>query len=257
MADAKKHADIIEENFRQQAEAYLSSGVHAKGEDLALLAEIISRHPGASLLDLGCGGGHVAYAAAPLTREVTAYDLNERMLEVVARTARERGFDNIRTQKGTAEFLPFADAVFDIVASRYSAHHWHDVGKAVRETARVLKPGGLFALIDVASPGLPVAGVFLQAVELLRDTSHVRDYSPSEWLAFLEDAGLDLQEARTVKLRLEFASWVERMRTPEPLALAIRELQARAAEEVRRRFAIEADGSFTVDVLVLQAGKLA
>ena len=42
-----------------------------------------------------------------------------------------------RQQQGYAETLPFADASFDVVISRYSAHHWHDVGQALREVKRV------------------------------------------------------------------------------------------------------------------------
>ncbi|WP_435889727.1 class I SAM-dependent methyltransferase [Escherichia coli] len=45
-------------------------------------------------------------------------------------------------RQGYAESLPFADNAFDIVISRYSAHHWHDVGAALREVNRILKPGG-------------------------------------------------------------------------------------------------------------------
>ncbi|WP_016683933.1 class I SAM-dependent methyltransferase, partial [Yersinia pestis] len=63
---------------------------------------------------------------------------------------------NIEIQQGLAESLPFADQSFDIVISRYSAHHWHDVGKALREVKRVLRPGGKVIFMDVVSPGHPV-----------------------------------------------------------------------------------------------------
>jgi ubiquinone/menaquinone biosynthesis C-methylase UbiE len=46
---------------------------------------------------------------------------------------------------------------FDVVISRYSAHHWHDVGQALREVKRVLKPGGIFIIMDVMSPGIRCA----------------------------------------------------------------------------------------------------
>ena len=55
------------------------------------------------------------------------------------------------------------------------------------------------------------------------------------------------------RLRLEFGSWVERMRTPQPLRTAIRDLQQAMGAEVREYFEIEADGSFSTDVLVLWA----
>ena len=75
------------------------------------------------------------------------------MLDVVAQSAAERGMANIRTEQGKAESLPFADGEFDFVFSRYSTHHWRDVGLALREVRRVLKPGGVAIFVDVAAPG--------------------------------------------------------------------------------------------------------
>ncbi|STT50462.1 SAM-dependent methyltransferase [Klebsiella pneumoniae] len=165
---------------------------------------------------MGCGAGHASFTAAGQVAEVTAYDLSSQMLEVVAAAAKEKGFSNIVTQQGYAETLPFADASFDVVISRYSAHHWHDVGQALREVKRVLKPGGVIIVMDVMSPGHPVRDVWLQTVEALRDTSHVRNYSSGEWLTLATEAGLVVNQLLTDRLPLEFSSWVARMRTPEP-----------------------------------------
>ncbi|MGO0765593.1 class I SAM-dependent methyltransferase, partial [Citrobacter freundii] len=88
-------------------------------------------------------------------KQVMAYDLSSQMLEVVAKAAKDRGLDNIATRQGYAESLPFEDNVFDVVISRYSTHHWHDVGRALREVNRVLKPGGVLIVMDVMSPGHP------------------------------------------------------------------------------------------------------
>ncbi|MFP3499002.1 ribonuclease E/G, partial [Pseudomonas sp. SIMBA_059] len=52
---------------------------------------------------------------------------------------------------------------------------YEDLGLALREVRRVLKPGGVAAFIDVMSPGSPLLDTYLQTVEVLRDTSHVRD----------------------------------------------------------------------------------
>jgi SAM-dependent methyltransferase len=72
-----------------------------------------------------------------------------------------------------AEVLPFADSHFDCVISRYSAHHWHDVPAALREVRRVLKPDGLALLIDTAGGETPLLDTHLQAIEILRDPSHI------------------------------------------------------------------------------------
>ena len=162
------------------------------------------------MLDMGCGAGHASFAAAGQVAQVTAYDLSSQMLEVVAQAARDKGFANIATQQGYAESLPFADASFDVAISRYSAHHWHDVGQALREVKRVLKPGGVMIIMDVMSPGHPIRDVWLQTVEALRDTSHVRNFSSGEWLTMASEAGLLINHLLTDRLPLEFSSWVAR-----------------------------------------------
>jgi ubiquinone/menaquinone biosynthesis C-methylase UbiE len=249
----ESHQAIVSAQFGAQARSYLTSAVHAQGEDLEQLASIASQHPGARALDLGCGGGHVAFRLAPLVGQVVAYDLSEPMLAVVKEEAAQRGLGNLVTRQGAAENLPFPDASFDLVASRYSAHHWSDLAAGLAEARRVLKPGGLAVFMDVVSPGMPLLDTWLQALELLRDPSHVRNYSIEEWQQAAKAAGFRPGMASRFRLRLEFSSWIRRINTPEIHAQAIRSLQARAGEEVAGHFAIEPDGSFTLDTMLLRA----
>ena len=169
----QSHHDHVEKQFSSQACEYLTSTVHASGRDLQRLAVRLADYPGASVLDMGCGAGHASFVAAQNVSTVVAYDLSAHMLDVVAQAAEARQLKNITTRQGYAESLPFADNAFDIVISRYSAHHWHDVGAALREVNRILKPGGRLIVMDVMSPGHPVRDIWLQTVEALRDTSHL------------------------------------------------------------------------------------
>lgn len=251
----KTHEALVGTQFGVQASAYLTSPVHSQGADLAALAALVAGKTQARVLDLGCGGGHVSFAVAPQVREVVAYDLSAEMLAVVAKAARERGLGNLATQQGVAETLPFEAARFDYVFSRWSAHHWRDLEAGLREAARVLKPGGTAVFIDTVTHADALLDTFLQAIELLRDPSHVRDYSQAEWVAGLGRAGLIVGETRQHRIRLDLASWLERMRTPAVQGDAIRALEAAMSDGVRRHFAIEADGSFSIDVLTLTASK--
>ncbi|CAI2798386.1 MULTISPECIES: class I SAM-dependent methyltransferase [Pseudomonas] len=250
---ATVHTQVVQKQFGEQASAYLSSAVHAQGTEFALLQAELVGQGAARLLDLGCGAGHVSFNMAPLVKEVVAYDLSQQMLDVVATAAVDRGFENIRTVQGAAERLPFADGEFDFVFSRYSAHHWSDLRLALREVRRVLKPGGVVAFVDVLSPGSPLLDTYLQTAEVLRDTSHVRDYSAAEWMQQLSETGLHVRNSSRQRLRLEYTSWVERMRTPEVLRAAILELQQAMGQEVRDYYEIQADGTFSTDVLVVFA----
>lgn len=246
-------AETVERQFGPQAEMYLQSAVHAQGEDLGYFSAMLAEDgAGTRVLDMGCGGGHMSFAAAPFVREVVAYDLSPEMLAVVAHAAGDRGFGNLLTEQGEAEALPFEDESFDWVVSRFSAHHWAGWRAGLREAHRVMRPGGRGVFIDVVSPGAPVLDTYLQTVEVLRDTSHVRDYSPGEWEVALAESGFMTQATRRHRLRMEFASWTQRMRTPEVMVGAIRALQMAVAEPVRQHFAIEADGSFMIDVATFE-----
>lgn len=255
MSSDRSHEGVVGGQFGSRADAYLKSSVHASGEDLKALVALVEARPGGSVLDLGCGGGHVTFNAAPHASAVTAYDLSSEMLGVVAKAAEARGLANVVTRQGFAERLPFEDASFDVVLSRFSSHHWQDLEMAMREAARVLKPGGIFAVADSISPGRPLLDTFYQTIEMLRDCSHVRNYSRAEWETVMARAGLVTQATRQFRLRLDFTSWVERMRTPQIQVEAIRALQKTVSEVATGYFETEPDGSFTFDIGFFQASK--
>ena len=204
-------------------------------------------------LDLGAGGGHVAYVMARHARRVVAADLSREMLAAVAATARAKGLSNIETVEAPAERLPFEDSTFDFVASRFSAHHWRDFGAGLREARRALKRSGRAVFIDAYSPGPPLFDTHLQAIELLRDHSHVRNYTCAQWIEALGRSGFAIEACRTWKLRMDFPVWTARMRTPEENVRAIRSLQIAASSETKAHFAIEPDGSFLLDVMMIEA----
>jgi SAM-dependent methyltransferase len=245
--------DFVAGHYAPRAMAYVASAVHSGGADLDQIEAFVRGCAEARVLDLGCGGGHVSYRVAPHVREVIACDLTPDMLDQVKRTASERGLNNIIAQQGAAERLPFADGAFDIVLSRFSAHHWHNMEAGLREARRVLKNAGRAVFADVAAPAHPLLDTHLQTLELLRDPSHVRDYNAGEWTAALGRAGFSATGLTARKLRMEFAVWTERTKTPEPYQTAIRMLQAQASAAARDHFAIGADGSFDLDTLTIEA----
>lgn len=255
-----KQSALAEQQFGSTAAAYLTSVVHAQGGDLEDLKKIVAGAASdgvvPTVLDLGCGGGHVSFAVAPLAASVIACDLSAQMLDVVVAAAAQRKLTNIQTERAAAEKLPFADASFDVVITRFSAHHWSDVPAGLREMRRVLRQHGVMIVIDIIAPENPLHDTTLQAVELLRDASHVRDYRASEWAAMLDAAGFEHQQKNSWKLKMVFDEWIARMRTPTEREAAIRSLLKTAPEETREYFLVEEDDSFSIDATLFEVRKV-
>ena len=220
----------IQSQFGNVAENYRHSEVHAQGADLQRMVELVQQGRYNHAIDLGCGAGHVA--------DMIAYDLTPQMLEQVELQARERGLSNLITRQGDASSLPFEDSTFDVVLSRYSAHHWQRPQTAVHEVVRVLKTGGVFILSDIVAPDAPLQDTFLQTIEYLRDTSHVRDYRIVEWTTWFQAAGLTVIVDREWMLPIEFDQWVQRIATPQSHITLLRKLFLEAATEIRETFAL-------------------
>jgi ubiquinone/menaquinone biosynthesis C-methylase UbiE len=248
----RPHEAIVDQQFGPRASAYVTSVVHASGADLDALEALAQEVRPPCALDLGSGGGHVAYRLASHALRVIAADISARMLVAVAETAAAKGLANISTRVAAAERLPFANDAFDLLASRFSAHHWANLDAGLAEARRVLRPGAPAVFIDIVSPGPPALDTHLQAVELLRDTSHVRDYALPEWMLALERAGFAVRRLTTWRVAIDFASWIERMATPAPAVEAIQGLQAAASDATRAHFAILPDGSFELDAAMIE-----
>jgi len=146
------HQGVVQQAYDGRAPAYLDSSVHAHGADLELISARIGQQPQATVLDLGCGGGHVGLRLAAQVGQVVACDLSGQMLATVAAEAARRGLTNLTTRQEAAETLSFESATFDAVVTRYSAHHWQDQAAGIRQIQRVLKPGGLAIVADTIAP---------------------------------------------------------------------------------------------------------
>jgi ubiquinone/menaquinone biosynthesis C-methylase UbiE len=242
--------------FGSRAAEYLASAVHSSGADLVKLTDAVCASTAVRVLDMGCGAGHASFAMARGgATDVVAYDLSPAMLEVVAAEANVRGHAQIHTAQGPAESLAFPDASFDMVVTRYSAHHWLDMRQGIHEAARVLKPGGTLIVIDVISPEIPLFDTVLQTVEILRDLSHVRDYRESEWRSTLAGAGLSDTASHRWKLTMEFDGWVARIGTSAARITAVKTVLDELPGEAREYFSVSQNRSFSIDAGWFEARK--
>ena len=239
--------DFTAFHYDSRAQDYVTSAVHSSGADLDEVEALVRGQSAARVLDLGCGGGHVSYRAAPHVASVVACDLTAGMLQAVAATAAERGLGNIAVRQAPAEALPFEDGAFDIVLCRYTTHHWSDMEGGLREARRVTAPGGRALFIDAVAADDPVLDTHLQAIELLRDPSHARNATVPAWVAALGRAGWHLDGVSRRVLRMEFPVWIARTHPPAVQAEAIRSLLAAAPPKVREHFRVGEDGSFDLE----------
>ena len=256
----RNHDTANLEQFDPQASAYLSSAVHAAGPDLAAAAALLAAQvPGGSrALDLGCGAGHLSFVLAATLPHVVAADPAPAMRAVVDAAARQRGLaSRIETCAASAHAVPFGSGHFDVVATRYSAHHWLDLTRSLAEMHRVLAPAGRLLVIDLLGDESAIVDTHLQAMELLRDPGHVRDRAASQWHDLFMAAGFEVIEEAVFPIRLEFAPWIARMRTPDASAAAIRRMQQDAPREVAEALAFGDVGSFSARTGLFWAQKRA
>lgn len=227
----------VQRQFGAIASEYAASAVHRDGPDLQQLIAAAGFSGNERVLDLGCGAGHTALAAARHAASVVALDLTEEMLAVARGLAEEAGLRNVSFQHASATQIPYADGAFDVVTTRFAAHHFHDPAAAVTQAARVLRPGGVLLLADTVSPEDGALDTFFNAAELLRDPSHVRNLRVSEWEALLRGAGLQPETLSRSTLELDGAEWVRRSRTESERVAAIQTLFAAATPAVQATFA--------------------
>jgi ubiquinone/menaquinone biosynthesis C-methylase UbiE len=200
---------LVQEQFGKTAASYVTSKPHAKGKSLERLVALTHPQKDWRVLDVATGGGHAAYAFAPHVARVWATDITQEMLDLVKAEAKRRCHANIRTATAQAEALPFEDATFDLVTCRIAPHHFDSIPDFLAEVHRVLKPGGLFALVDNVVPDGSV-GDYINAFERLRDPSHLRAWSLREWREAIAAAGLTLTHEEQIEKPMEFAPWAER-----------------------------------------------
>lgn len=235
--DATQRA--AQEQFDRQSRNYGRSHILSNVADVDAALAHTSLPARARVLDVATGAGHTGLHLASLGHEVTCADLSAAMLERVREGAAERGL-HVETRQHPAEELPYADGSFELVTCRIAAHHFSSPAAFVRETARVLRPGGTFLLIDGSVPDdEPEAEAWLHQVEKLRDPSHARLLPPREWKTLCTDAGLEVCHAELTELKQPDLEWYfETAATSAENRAKVRELVATASEHVRNVYRI-------------------
>ena len=208
MSDSRAHRDAILDQFTRQAVPFATAPSIRDEAALRTVVEFSGCDPNDTVLDVACGPGILACAFAKVARHVTGIDLTPAMLERARALQAEQGLKNVTWKQGDVLPLPFSDASFTLVVSRFAFHHLLEPGSALTEMRRVCAPGGTVMVIDSA-PAPEKAAAF-NRVEVLRDPSHVRALPLAEHLALFAAAGLPAPRQTFYRLQTDIEGLLSR-----------------------------------------------
>ena len=194
-----EHQHEILDQFTRQATPFATAPGIRDEAALRLIVECSGAGPEDTVLDVACGPGLVVAAFARVVRHATGIDITPAMLERARAHAAELALTNVIWRQGDVLPLPWPDASFSIVTSRFAFHHFLDPLAVLREMKRVAAPGGRIVVVD-STPEPRRADAF-NRMERLRDPSHVRSLPVDEHRQLYATIGL--AEPRVTSYRLE------------------------------------------------------
>ena len=158
MDNQNDHTKSIIRQFTLQAIPFSQMPADSRVEALRLYCELSQVSDEDTVLDVACGPGLVACEFAAIARQVTGIDITPAMIEQAEKLQKERGLTNLTWQVSDVTTLPYGDASFSLVFTRFSFHHFIDPLAVFREMMRVCICGGRVVVVDVAlSPDKLVA----------------------------------------------------------------------------------------------------
>jgi ubiquinone/menaquinone biosynthesis C-methylase UbiE len=187
--------DTTRARFAATAEQLAELQGRRAGELAARVSAFVPLKGDERALDAGTGAGALAFALAPLVREVTAVDL---VPELLAK-AREQAPANVTFVEGDVTRLDFERASFDLAGTLRTLHHTARPELVLAELVRVTRPGGLVLVIDQIAPNDPLAALELNRFERARDPSHTRVLADVDLRQLFESNGLVLRAAEFVR----------------------------------------------------------
>jgi ubiquinone/menaquinone biosynthesis C-methylase UbiE len=169
--------------------AALTVGGEGRFRQLAL--QSLTLHSDTQILDLCCGSGQTTEYLVKLSQNVTALDASPLSLQRA-----RRNVPNATYVEAFAENMPFADNLFDIIHTSAALHEMQpeQLRKIIQEVYRVLKPGGVFTLVDFHPPTNPIFWPGLSVFFWLFETETAWELLKTDLPALLKENGFEVGE---------------------------------------------------------------
>jgi ubiquinone/menaquinone biosynthesis C-methylase UbiE len=236
------HETRTREEFTRQAATFDVAPVVTDAELTARFVDAARADSTTAALDLACGPGIVTAALARVSGTVVAFDLTPEMLTRAESRCRAAGTDNVSFRQGDAAALPFADGTFDRVVTRLSIHHFPDPARVLAEIHRVARPGARLVLGDIVSSENTEEAALHNAIETLRDPSHLRMLPASELTALVTQAGFTVATQTSWDQPRRFDEWAAIVADPVRVAPLRTVVASLARAGASAGIALAADG---------------
>jgi ubiquinone/menaquinone biosynthesis C-methylase UbiE len=256
--ESPSHQALILDQFTRQAAPFSTAKTIADESALRLLVEFSGAGRVDTVLDVACGGGLVVCAFAQAVRHATGIDVTPAMLERARAHAAGKGLGNVSWDQGDVKALPYLDATFSIVVSRFTFHHFLDPLAVLREMLRVCAPGGRVVVADVEAAADPLKAAEFNRMERLRDPSHVRAMPLTELRRLFDAVGLPEPRTTAYELRDELENLLQRSFPNPGDDGRIREMFAASAIDDRLGIPVRREGDrihYAYPVAVLAADR--
>jgi ubiquinone/menaquinone biosynthesis C-methylase UbiE len=212
------HVERVKEEFTRQAGTFAAAAAITDDQLTRRFSEAVGPNGAGIILDVACGPGIITAALAGQAREVVALDVTPEMLSQARQRCTNAGLRNVAFKEGSATDLPFAESSFDAVVTRLAIHHFQEPRRVFDEMFRVLRPDGTLVVADVVSSENTEESTLQNAIETLRDPSHVRMLAASELLFLVEGAGFRVEAQTTWDKSRELDEWMGIINAPERAA---------------------------------------
>jgi len=237
-AEQKNQHDKIKQTFKEQASGWQRPSQVVDSYTAKALS-MLELQANDLVLDVACGSGLLSMVIAPEVDSVVATDITIEMLQV----AQGRHIDNLLCVQATAENLPYPDASFDCVVTRYALHHMFDPANVLNEMIRVCRPGGQLMVMDLIAPDTPEEFDLYNTLERRRDPSHttaLRLETLKQFFADLKDVNHSVEQLPERDIK----DWFDLAHTPDDVREDIHDIfQQELAGQITTGFnPVERDG---------------